>query len=323
MHRSGTSALAGVLGLLGASLPKNLMPSNSDNPKGFFEPDDIVAIHEEMLSAFGSSWVDFRRLDSSMFDSEAVAPFKTRLVAAMKNNYGDATKYVLKDPRICRLFPLWRSIFAFLGVETRVISVIRNPLEVARSLAQRDGLSHAYSSNLWLRHVLDSEFATRDSTRIFVRYADFMRDWMHVIDEIESEIGIELLDRTQEVQAAVEAFIDSNARHHAVDGKTLAFECRDQPLVLKTYHALEKLVGRSSNPRAMKILDDVRESFDEATRAFDIGFGADLISAQYNLYLARRRIAERTNEITDLKAQLLAMQNEQLLWLRNRLRGRK
>src|SRR5262245_1322694 len=87
MHRSGTSLFAGVLGLLGAGLPKNLLPANSWNPKGYFEPLDIVNLHEEMLSALGSSWADLRRLDPALFNSAAVASFKPRLMAAVKNNY--------------------------------------------------------------------------------------------------------------------------------------------------------------------------------------------------------------------------------------------
>jgi hypothetical protein len=37
MHRSGTSALAGVLARLGCDLPTQMMPANEFNPKGFYE----------------------------------------------------------------------------------------------------------------------------------------------------------------------------------------------------------------------------------------------------------------------------------------------
>jgi hypothetical protein len=36
MHRSGTSALTGVLNLMGVSLGKELLQPQPDNPKGFF-----------------------------------------------------------------------------------------------------------------------------------------------------------------------------------------------------------------------------------------------------------------------------------------------
>ena len=156
MHRSGTSVLAGTLGLLGASLPKNLMPPDASNPKGYFESSAIVTFHDEMLAALGSSWLDFRRLDSAIFDSMPGAAFREGLLDTVRNEYSDAPMFVVKDPRICRFFPLWRNVIESFGAELRVVSVIRNPLEVARSLAQRDELPPRYSSQLWLRHVLKS-----------------------------------------------------------------------------------------------------------------------------------------------------------------------
>ncbi len=37
MHRSGTSAMTGLLSKLGASPGSDLLPANPSNPKGFFE----------------------------------------------------------------------------------------------------------------------------------------------------------------------------------------------------------------------------------------------------------------------------------------------
>src|SRR6478672_10740552 len=134
MHRSGTSLLAGVLGLLGASLPKHMFPPNFANPKGYFEPQKIVGLHDDMLSAMKSSWIDFRHLDLSRLAPTATAEFKETLAAAVNDEYGDSPKFVVKDPRICRFFPLWREVADTVGAEARVIIVIRNPIEVARSL---------------------------------------------------------------------------------------------------------------------------------------------------------------------------------------------
>jgi hypothetical protein len=230
-----------------------------------------------MLSALGSSWANFRRLDPALFDSATVAPFKAKLLSALRTEYDDATKFVVKDPRICRFFPLWRDAVDAFGAETRVVLIIRNPLEVARSLAYRDGLPHGHGLNLWLRHVLDAEFETRGSTRTFVTYADFMRDWPHIIKPIEIEMGIELSDRTPDVRAAVELLIDQDLRHYVVDEKALALECRDTPLILNAYHALERLVERSNDSGAKKALDDVRRTFDEATGTLGHEFGSDPI----------------------------------------------
>ena len=296
MHRSGTSVLTGVLGLLGASLPKKLMPANWTNPKGFFEPNDIVDLHDEMLSALGSSWADYRGLEPARFNSAAAAPFKARLVAALRAEYDNATMFVVKDPRICRFFPLWRDVANIFGAETRALLVIRNPLEVAWSLAQRDGLPHGYGLKLWLRHVLDSEFETRYSPRTFVTYADFMRDWPCAIEKIKSELDISLSDTAPEVRAEVDALIDRDLRHYAVDEETFAVEYEDNPLVLKTYRALKTLVARSNDADAMKALDEVRQAFDEGIRARGYQIDGDLISVLNKLHYAQGRITQLENQ---------------------------
>ena len=292
MYRSGTSVLTGVLGLLGASLPKKLMLANESNPKGFFEPNDIVELHDEMLSALGSSWADYRRLDPALFNSAAAAPFKARIVAALRADYENATKFVVKDPRICRFFPLWCDVADVFGAETRALLVIRNPLEVAWSLAQRDGLPHGYGLRLWLRHVLDSEFDTRHSPRVFVTYADFMLDWEHVIDTSTNELGIALSDPTPEVRAAVDALIDRDMRHYAVDEETFVLEYGDNPLVLKAYRALKTLIVRSSDVDAMKALDEVRETFDDAIKSRGYQIDGDVISVLTKLHSVQGRIAK-------------------------------
>ena len=50
MHRSGTSAFTRVLNLHGVALGENLMPAGPDNPSGFWEHADVVAVHERLLA---------------------------------------------------------------------------------------------------------------------------------------------------------------------------------------------------------------------------------------------------------------------------------
>src|SRR6266516_961451 len=58
-HRSGTSALARVLNLIGCDLPKHVMPPLvASNELGFWEPEWVVRAHEDFLAKIGSSWDD-------------------------------------------------------------------------------------------------------------------------------------------------------------------------------------------------------------------------------------------------------------------------
>jgi hypothetical protein len=59
MYRSGTSATARVVNLLGADITKELVPASiGNNDRGFWEPIRIVKIHDRLLDALGSSCDD-------------------------------------------------------------------------------------------------------------------------------------------------------------------------------------------------------------------------------------------------------------------------
>ena len=58
MHRSGTSALGGVINALGAAGPKTPLPSHAANPRVFFESAPLALAHGELLALAGSSWLD-------------------------------------------------------------------------------------------------------------------------------------------------------------------------------------------------------------------------------------------------------------------------
>src|ERR1700677_613707 len=64
MHRSGTSALTGMLHHLGVVLGEHLMPATADNPRGYWEHADIVKAHERLMAALGWGWDDIRSLPS-------------------------------------------------------------------------------------------------------------------------------------------------------------------------------------------------------------------------------------------------------------------
>ena len=75
MHRSGTSALAGALGMLDMGLPARLMPAAPDNPKGFFESDQIAAIHDRFFEAAGTNWFGVEKIPEEMFEFAGGDPF--------------------------------------------------------------------------------------------------------------------------------------------------------------------------------------------------------------------------------------------------------
>ena len=150
MHRSGTSALTGMLHHLGVALGGNLMPASPDNPRGYWEHADIVAAHEQILAGLGSDWDDIRALPEGFEHSETAAEGRRKLAAILGRDFDGAALWGLKDPRLCRLMPLWSMLLDAERIAPRYILAVRHPLDVAASLDARDGISPARALLLWL-----------------------------------------------------------------------------------------------------------------------------------------------------------------------------
>ena len=186
MHRSGTSALAGALGLLGAALPSNMLGATEANPKGHFEPAAVLAINKQILSALTSCWYDFCDVDLDSLD----AHFITRLQEAIQCEYRESAVFVIKDPRICRLLPLFKSAIENLGASPCVVFCLRDPLEVAHSLKRRNGISLSHGHCLWLRYMLDAELHSRGLRRVFIDFSEILDNWRSAIGQSSNSVEL-------------------------------------------------------------------------------------------------------------------------------------
>lgn len=217
MHRSGTSALTRTLNLLGADLPRNLYAARKDNPTGYWESADWIELHDELLATFGRSWDSPLPLPPAASTPEAMAPFRARLAASLRGDFANSRMFVAKDPRICRLLPLWHAALADAGFAPRHLIIVRHPDEVAASLAVRNEMPRETALLLWMRHMLESERASRGMPRVFVSYDALLADWRSVIDHVASAFKFQWPKSPADVQAEIESFLRRDLRHHEVD----------------------------------------------------------------------------------------------------------
>ncbi len=217
MHRSGTSATTRTLNLLGATVPDNLMPPDAQvNATGFWESEDLRALHDELLASAGSSWDDWLPFNPGWYRSPVADTFRQRVRSLLEKDLSGASLCVIKDPRICRFLPFWLDVLTEAGLQPRCILVTRDPLEVAASLRRRDGFSRSKSLMLWLRHVLDAEFASRELPRAFVSYQQLLGDWRAVAAVIGQRLGIDWPRLNPATEAQIDDFLDPRHRHHEV-----------------------------------------------------------------------------------------------------------
>lgn len=214
MHRSGTSALTGVLAMAGADPGPSLIPGVADvNPKGFWEHEEIVAIHERLLTALGSSWDDCRPLPGNWWERSDMADFRRELVAVVQRDFSGSPLWVMKDPRQCRLLPLWLDIFREIDVAPHFVLCLRPPQEVADSLKARDGIPEEMAGLAWLMHLIESERWTRNTPRVTVTYAQLLADWREVVKRIAQDLSSHL-QPGPEAAARIDAFLEPALRHH-------------------------------------------------------------------------------------------------------------
>lgn len=213
MHRSGTSATTGVLHYLGVDLGSDLMPPGPDNPKGFFEHNGITVLHDELLNALGSSWDDPRVLPDDWATDQRVAPFRQRLTAIILRDFIGKPLWALKDPRLCRLLPLWVPMLRNMGINIKALLVVRDPAEVAASLSVRNGMPPVQALDLWIGHMLLAERDTRNLPRTLLFYEDLLLNWKQEMERVMTELELPLIINEATVRS-VGAFLTDELRHH-------------------------------------------------------------------------------------------------------------
>lgn len=213
MHRSGTSALTRVLNLLGAALPKTVIAPDGSNPLGYWEPARLVAINDAMLEEAGSHWDDPRHFDFASLDPTRLCHYRREIRTAIEEEYGRATTFVLKDPRICRLVPLYTSVLDDLGIKTSCVLIHRSPSAVISSLGRRNRMTPPFAGLLWLRHVLAAEAATRGLARVSISYEALFTDTALTVQRLLPFLpgGAE---NSPEAMDAVIGWLSDGGQHH-------------------------------------------------------------------------------------------------------------
>lgn len=213
MHRSGTSALAGTLHHLGVEFGRDLIGASPSNPKGHFEMTAAVHMNDHLLRrVFGTRW-------KLPFQLPLDWPSRVDIAGLAKTyeiTLPTAPLFGLKDPRMCRLVPIWRS---FLEMETtlppRFVLMLRRPEEVAHSLNKRDGIEVKDGLRLWREHVAASEQTTRDAERLILTYEQLLADPLSTVDALTRFLEIPPPRSPDEILS----FLDPHLRHHGASGR--------------------------------------------------------------------------------------------------------
>ncbi len=252
MHRSGTSLAAGLARLAGISLGRNLLVGSSpENPRGFWEHHEVLAIDEAILRGLSLAWNVPAPLPADWLDHPRVKPLSERAQATLREEFAGTEAWAIKDPRLCRLGPFWERAVAGLAVELRAVHVFRHPGEVAASLAARNRMPRDQAIALWLFHVTEVAAAWNDRPILHLPLDRLVADPGGVATAIRGLTGL-----TEPLPAAagrrIERFVEPTLLHRspAAAAQPAALE----PLALTCHEALIRLADHPDDQAAHDLL---------------------------------------------------------------------
>ena len=194
MHRSGTSAITRGLRMLQVEMGESLIPGEEGrNAKGYWEDIEINAFNGRLLARLDTSWYGLRHLDKDLFSEAGLDDLRDEAKALLEQKTQNILVFGFKDPRTCILLPFWQPIFSELGLDDRYLITLRNPLDVANSLAKRDAFPQQHSFLMWAKHIIGALEFSRGKMRVLVSYDAFLESTKAELKRIAAVLDLKLI----------------------------------------------------------------------------------------------------------------------------------
>lgn len=236
MHRSGTSAVARGLKVLGVELGNRLMPPVAgENDKGFWEDLDIYGLNEEMLEAVGRGWWSLLPLTHEDLSFLLEKGYDRKAAELLAGKIAASTVYGFKDPRFNQLLELWKKVFSRVAGEVEYVLVVRDPRSVVRSVCRRNGFPPEVGSYLWAGQVLSMLAGTKGEKRILLDYDQLLEDPALQLGRLSEALGLDVMQ--EELRIYSRDFLDPALNHGR--GKDLQADAAGD-----IFHLAEEMVAR-------------------------------------------------------------------------------
>ena len=211
VHRSGTSALAGALAVLGFHPGSTLLPAvQGVNNNGFFEDQRVVDLNDRALQLLGRHWRWPTPLPNGWMEQPELAEIRGEIREILSEQVSHGT-WLLKDPRLCQLLPLWLEELRGIGVTPSILMTHRDMREVRQSLHVRDQIAEPLAEALWLDHLLTAEQESRQLPRIVVHYQQLLDQPLETLNRICDWLSVE---PGADLLAQAAATISPTEAHH-------------------------------------------------------------------------------------------------------------
>jgi hypothetical protein len=160
---------------------------------------------------------------------------------------------------------------AELGVPASFVTMLRHPAEIIASAQKSYGTTQSGSSRAaaWINVTLETERATRDARRAFVRYEELLTAWEGEVTRVGTLLDVPAMARVDPARAAaVDAFVDPALHRNRVGWEELDVPPRVRDMVEDVWNAVAGLAAEGGDtPELRARLDaasrDYRAFYDE------------------------------------------------------------
>lgn len=299
-HRSGTSALAGSFHKMGVDFGGHLIPGREgENALGFFEDETVLALNDEFLQDTHRTWDDIAEWSFGSCDSPRIIQYQNELSDLLIDRFGESDLWAIKDPRICRLIPIWNRMFKRFVLEPRFVITFRHFTEVAKSLQIRNGFSFEKSACLILHHILSAEYWTRGKKRVFTSYHNLIEQPEAYLESVAKRLKISWPNKQTRIE--LDSFIRKELRHHheigALDSDPFG---RFGDCATSLQDLLNRSIGTKGDALASEY-DDVASQFHIQLAQLDPLLLEITVDAQAKI----GRLVDHVNRLSDLPEQTL------------------
>ncbi|HTX01430.1 MAG TPA: hypothetical protein VMD59_21780, partial [Acidimicrobiales bacterium] len=214
MHRSGTSAATALVHRLGlhTCLAADRLDDPRGNAKGHFESISMVKVNDELLTEMGRNWWCPPRAGPAAAAEWSRVSYDPAAARRAFDEVHPEAPFVWKDPRTVLTLPLWRRA---LGPHLAAVAVLRNPLDVAASLAARSKLRLTHGVALWERYNRHLLANLAGMPAILTRYDDLVDNPLRWCAEVEAFLQRCGIACSPAPAGALSEFVDASLRHHS------------------------------------------------------------------------------------------------------------
>ena len=310
MHRSGTSVLSRCMRIFGAELGDKIIDPGPDNPKGYWEDEDILNLNIEMLSFLGTTWDSIKLIDKNDIITLRENNFTEKAKEIIQNKTKEYDFFALKDPRMAKLMPIWKEAFTAYSDRVMYIIAIRNPVSVIKSLKNRNKIDPVTAALIWISHVIPSLIETQNDQRIIIDYDLFLDNPQLQINRISEEFKLPI-DQDEKIDF-IDNFLDKNLRNSFIakeninDHEKLFFLCKEvyMNLISKNHDNSELInITKVWTKKLLEIQPIIKVLNDKISK--NISIGVEIDKKESLISNLNNKINSLINESDNLHSEIL------------------